>query len=96
MSIEGEANSLMNNEAFVAALGSARSQAITAAMMCDPKDDEGRRRYLDAARTVDRVAGHLYALIQAAKSGKDADEAVKVADFYEERAKSRFLAFLNK
>lgn len=94
MSIEGEAKSLMNNEAFVEALEAARKQAITAAMMCDTKDDEGRRRYLDAARTVDKVRGHLNALIQAAKTGDDTN----VADFYEERAKSfvQRLALLTK
>lgn len=89
MSIEGEAKSLMTNEAFVAALDSARAQAITAAMMCDAKDDDGRRRYLDVARIVDKVGGHLNALIQAAKTGA----VVEAADFYEERAKQRFAFF---
>jgi hypothetical protein len=89
MSVESEARSLLNNEAFVAALESARAQAITAAMMCDARDDDGRRRYLDAARIVDRVAGHLNALVQAAKTG----EGVDPADFYEERAKQRFALF---
>ena len=92
MSIEGEAKSRMSNEAFVAALDSARASAMTAAMMCDGKDDEGRRRYLDAARTVDKVRGHLQALIQASKTGEQVDASV----FYEERAKNRFLALLDK
>jgi hypothetical protein len=89
MSIETEARALLNNEAFVAALESARTQVITAAMMCDARDDDGRRRYLDAARIVDRVAGHLNALVQASKTG----DGVDPADFYEERAKQRFALF---
>lgn len=92
MSIEGEAKSLMTNEAFVAATDAARTQVIRAAMMCDPKDDEGRRRYLDAARTVERVVGHLNALIQASRIGEDVDPA----DYYEERAKARFALFTRK
>ena len=89
MSVEAEARALLNNEAFVGALESARAQVIAAAMMCEARDDEGRRRYLDAARIVDRVGGHLNALVQAAKSGED----VNAADFYEERAKQRFALF---
>lgn len=92
MSIEAEAKSLMNNPAFVEALDSARKQAITAAMMCAVEDDNGRRRYLDAARIVDKVAGHLNALILASKTGED----VVPADFYEERAKARFALFTRK
>lgn len=89
MSVEAEAKGLMNNPAFVEALAAARRQAIAAAMMCDVKDDDGRRRYLDAARIVDKVAGHLNALIQASKTGAD----VNAADYYEERAKQRFALF---
>ena len=89
MSIEGEARGLLNNPAFVAALDAARTQVIWAAMMCAAHDDEGRRRYLDAARTVDKVAGHLNALVQAEKSGAE----VEPADFYEERARQRFALF---
>lgn len=89
MTVDAHANALMNNPAFVEALESARSQAITAAMMCDTRDDDGRRRYLDAARIVDRVAGHLNALVSASKSGAVVDPA----DFYEERAKQRFALF---
>lgn len=92
MSIEGEAKSLMNNEAFVAALDAARKQAIASAMMCAIDDDNGRRRYLDAARVVDKVAGHLNALIIASKTG----ETVKAPDFYEERASSFLGRILNK
>ncbi len=79
----------MNNPAFAAALEAARAQAVRAAMMCDARDDDGRRRYLDAARIVERVAGHLNALAQAEKSGADVDPA----DFYEDRAKQRFALF---
>ena len=68
MSIEAEARALLNNEAFVAALDAARAQSIAAAMACDVRDDEGRRRYLEAARIVARVAGHLNALVQASKT----------------------------
>lgn len=89
--LSGEAEALMNNEAFVSALNSARQQCITAAMGCGVADDEGRRRYLDAAKNVDKIRGHLVALIQSAKTG----ESVDPANFYEERAKRRF-AFFNK
>lgn len=89
MTVEADARALLNNPAFVAALDAARAQAVRAAMMCDARDDEGRRRYLDAARIVDRVAGHLNALVQAEKSGAE----VEPADYYEERAKQRFAFF---
>lgn len=87
----GEAKALMNNPAFVGALETARRQAITAAMACDPTDDEGRRRYLDAAKTVDRVAAHLAALIVADKTGGDADPAT----YYQDQARKRW-TFLSR
>jgi hypothetical protein len=90
VSITAEAKALMNNEAFVEALESCRKQAMNAALACGIDNDEGRRRYLDAVRTVDKVQGHLAALISA-----DTPEEVNPADFYEERAKRRF-AFLGK
>jgi hypothetical protein len=89
--LSGEAKALMNNAAFVAALDAARRQTIAAAMACDPKDDEGRRRYLDAARTVDRVAGHLAALIAAEKTGGEPDPAA----YYQDQARKRW-TFLSR
>lgn len=86
-----DAKYLMNNEAFTGALESCRSQAMNAALACDVKDDESRRRYLDAVRTVDKVKSHLIALMSATK----ADE-VQPDDFYTTQAKSRFAAFLGK
>ncbi|MGE3336040.1 MAG: hypothetical protein AB7I36_20580 [Rhodospirillaceae bacterium] len=89
--LSGEVKALMNNAAFVAALDGARRQAISAAMACDPKDDEGRRRYLDAARTVDRVAAHLSALVAADKTGAEPDPAT----YYQDQARKRW-AFLGR
>ena len=90
MSIEAEAKGLMGNAAFVEALDKARAQAIASAMACDVRDHDGRRRFLDAARVVDKVQGHLNALILSAKTGDEVDPN----DFYKERAKNRFLALL--
>lgn len=89
--LTGDAKALMNNAAFTAAIEAIRRQTIAAAMGCDPKDDEGRRRYLDAARTVDRVIAHLSALIVAGKTGEGADAAT----YYEDQARRRW-AFLNR
>ncbi len=89
--LSGEAKALMNNAAFAAALEAARRQTIAAAMACDPKDDEGRRRYLDAARTVDRVTGHLAALVAAATTGAAPDPAT----YYQDQARKRW-AFLSR
>lgn len=84
MSIEGEARSLMNNEAFVKCLSIARDQAIVAAMQCEPKDDEGRRRYLDVAKVVNGIPAYLSALLVAEKM----DTVVSVEDHYELKAKT--------
>ena len=89
--LSGEAKALMNNAAFVAAMDAARRQTIAAAMACDPKDDEGRRRYLDAAKTVDRVTAHLAALIAAGKTGEEPDPAT----YYQDQARKRW-AFLSR
>ncbi len=92
MSIEGEAKSLMNNEAFVLATKAVRDWNIAAALRCKPRDDDGRRKYLEAAKIVDQVIAHITAQITAAKSG----DTVDPTNIYEERAKNRFLALLTK
>jgi hypothetical protein len=89
--LSGEAKALMNNAAFVAAVDAARRQLIAAAMACDPKDDEGRRRYLDAAKTVDRVMAHLAALVAADKTESEPDPAT----YYQDQARKRW-AFLSR
>jgi len=89
--LSADAAALMNNEAFKAAIESAQRDCINAAMTCDPKDDDGRRRFLDAAKTAAKVVAHLQALIVATGTG----EVVDPDKFYEERAKRRF-AFLSK
>jgi len=86
--VAAEAKYLMNNHAFVAALNEAKRQTLAAALACDEKDDQGRRRYLDAWRTVDKVAAHLNALMATDKP-KDED----VSSFYEDQAKRRWTAW---
>lgn len=85
---EADAKYLMNNPAWVNAVESARKQVMDAALACDPKDDEGRRRYLDAARTVDKVVNHIRALAATP------DEQPDVEDFYKDRSKSRLKALI--
>lgn len=85
-----DAKYLVNNPAFVKALDTARQQAMTAALGCDVKDDEGRRRYLDAVRTVDKVRTHIHSLAHAPES------PVEVEDIYQERAKARFSALFKR
>jgi len=92
MSIEGEAKSLMTNEAFLEALKKAKDANIGAALRCKPRDDLGRWKYLEAAKIVDGVAAHLHALIIAAKTG----DAVDPANFYEERASGLLGRILNR
>jgi hypothetical protein len=84
-----EATYLMGNEAFVHVTKSARDALIAKAMACSAQNDEGRRRYLDAAKTVDRVVSHLNALVAASKTGKEVD----VSTFYEDQARERFKLF---
>lgn len=86
--LSAEAKYLMSNPAFVSALQSAKTQALNAALSCDGKDDQGRRVYLDAVRTVDKVASHIAALMAA-----DKPEEIEVTDFYTEQAKSRYAKF---
>lgn len=89
--LSAEAKYLMNNEAFVQAIQSAKAQALAAALGCDGKDDTGRRVYLDAVRTIDKVVSHLSALMASEKP-----EEIEVTGFYEEQAKRRWAAFLGQ
>lgn len=91
MSIEGEAKSLMNNEAFVKAIADCQQWHLNKAMTCGLKDDEGRRRHLQHAKDVNKIVGHLNALIVATKTGDEVDPD----QFYAERAAKRWTAFLN-
>jgi len=84
--VSGDASYLMNNSAFLEAVKSAQEQCITAAMACQPRDDEGRRRLLDAALTVTKVVSHLNALVIAQKTG----DQTNVLDFYETQAREHW------
>ena len=79
----------MSNEAFVQALEACQKYHINKAMACGPKDDNGRRIHLEHAKNVNRIAGHLNALLVAAKSGDE----VSPDDFYKERANKVFALF---
>lgn len=92
MSIEGEAKGLMTNEAFLQAIEACQKWHLNKAMGCGLKDDEGRRRHLQHAKNVNQIVGHLNALIVASKTG----EEVNPEDFYQERAATRWSAFLNR
>ena len=96
MSIVGETRALLNNEAFVAALESVRTQCIDAALRCGVMGDEKRRRYLDAANTVDRVKAHLQAILAADDAQQAQLEAEKIERFYIDRAQSRFSRIVNR
>lgn len=89
MSLESDAKFLMSNEAFVQALESVQRFHTNKAMACGPKDDSGRRIHLEHAKNVNRIAGHLNALLMAAKSG----EEVNPEHFYKERANKVFALF---
>lgn len=78
-----EAKALASNPAFVSALDSARTQVIEAAIACDAKDDDGRKRFLDAAKTVSRVKAHILAL-----AASPPGTVVELSDYYTERQKS--------
>lgn len=85
--LSAEANSLMKNPAFVHVLEAAQRDLVTQAMNCDGDDDAGRKFYLHMAKEVGKIANHLAALLVASKT----EETANAADFYEERAKKRFL-----
>lgn len=87
--LSGEAKALLANAAFAAAVESARRQLLAAAMACDARDDDGRRRYLDAARTVDRVVGHLGALAAADETAAGVDPST----YYQDQARRRWALF---
>lgn len=84
-----EAKAILNNVAFIAAVDSVRADLITKAMNCSPQNDTGRRRYLDAAKTVDRVVSHLNAVVIAAKSGDEVDTST----YYQDEAAKRWGVF---
>lgn len=83
------AKHLMANPVFMEAFESAKKQAVDAALMCGPRDDDLRRRYLDAANVVDRVRTHIIAI---ASMG---EEKVRPEDYYKDTAAERFKALFN-
>jgi hypothetical protein len=91
MSLEGEAKALMNNEAFVQALNACQQYHLNQAMTCDAKDDHGRRVHLEHAKNVNRIVGHLNALIQASKTGQEVDHE----NYYQEQARKKW-GFLSR
>ena len=86
MSLEGSAKALMNNEAFKDAIAKTQQAYLNAAMNCALNDDEGRRLNLSAARIVASIAAHIAALATD-KTG----QVIDLPDFYEERARKKFL-----
>jgi len=88
--LSGGAGLLMANEAFAHVVKEAREWQINKALACDPKDDDGRRKYLDAAKTVDRVVSHLEALMAV-----PVEEQADPTTYYQDQAKKRW-AFLSK
>lgn len=92
MSLAGEAKALLNNPVFVEALDAVRTQAINGALSAGPRDDDLRRKYLDAAKTVDGVKSHLAAVIQAQEVADEAEKLKNIENFYSDRAKARWNA----
>lgn len=90
MSIESEAKAILNNEAFKAALESTQQAYLNAAMNCAMNDDEGRRLNLSAARIVGTIANHIAALA----TDKGMGAVIELPNFYEERARKRFMGIL--
>lgn len=89
MSLEGDAQFLMGNEAFKDAVEKTQQAYLNAAMNCPLNDDEGRRLNLCAARIVAGIAAHIAAL--ATEKG---GEVIDLPDFYQERARKKFLGIL--
>ena len=87
--VTADAKYLMNNAAFVQAVKSCQEWHINEAMKCDPKDDHGRRVHLEHAKNVNRIVGHINALIQAAKT----NETVDHESYYQEQARRRWGMF---
>lgn len=83
MSLSSEAKALMNNEAFKAAVEQAQKDLIAKVLSCDPKDDQGRRLYAEAANIVGKVTAHIVALATT-----ESTDNKPVEDFYEQRSKS--------
>jgi len=89
MSLEASAKAILNNEAFRNAIEKTQQSYLNAAMNCPLTDDEGRRLNLSAARIVGTIANHLAAL--ASDKGGD---VIDLPNFYEERARKRFMGIL--
>lgn len=89
MTLEPTAKALLNNEAFKDAIEKTQQAYLNAAMNCGIKDDDGRRLNLSAARIVGQIASHLAAL--ATEKG---GEVIDLPDFYQERARKKFLGIL--
>lgn len=89
MNLTPAAKILLQNEAFKDAIEKTQQRYLAAAMACSLNDDEGRRLNIAAARIVAEVSAHLAAL--ATDTG---GEVVELPNFYEERAKKRFLGIL--
>lgn len=88
--LTGPAKALMNNEAFKDAIAKTQQAYLNAAMACPLNDDEGRRLNLSAARIVAAIAAH----IAAVATDKNAGAVVELPNFYEERARKRFMGIL--
>ena len=90
MSKEEDAKYLMQNTAWVEAVTRAKADLINAALKCGPTEDKQRFLYLEAAKSVEKISAHVGALIV-----DDKGSPVEVADYYAERAKSRFSALFS-
>lgn len=87
--LTSHAKELMGNEAFKDAVAKTQQAYLNAAMTAPLNDDEARRLNLSAARIVSSIAAHLAALATD-KGGT----VVELPDFYEERARKRFMGIL--
>lgn len=64
------AKDALNNPVFTQALELAEQAYMTGAQTCDPKDDLGRFRYIEAAKVVKAVRSHLTAVIASGEEPK--------------------------
>lgn len=87
--LTADAKFLMGNDAFKDALEKTQQAYLNAAMSCPLNDDEGRRLNLSAARIVSTIANHI-TVLASDKSG----DPQELPDFYEERARKRFMGIL--
>jgi hypothetical protein len=86
----GEAKQLLNNPVLMEAFEMQRAALLVGALKCEPRDDMGRYRLLEAAKVVEAVKSHLTTIIAADEIAQKQAEAEQLERFYDLQAAGRW------